>query len=212
MQQNHAKALKGMSIAVIVLSGLSILGCVTSLVSVFGLGGGVLGALSPSNMGGYGSYSDAVDIMLLSMAMGGAFFGWALVCSIVTLVGGIVGLRNGAEPSKLGTVFGWSIAGAILSLLFGNLVGMTLFIIMAVFAHKDKELAASGCYQQAAYGGQAFYAAPAMPYGMPMASGAPMAQPMPMQPAPPMQPMPQPMQPAPPAQPMPYPPANPPLA
>lgn len=57
---------------------------------------------------------------------------------VVTLVAGIVAIRGAYLPERLGRVFGWTLAGAIVSGLSCNLVTCALCIVTCVFAHKDR--------------------------------------------------------------------------
>lgn len=159
MQTNHANALRGLSIAVVIIAGLTILACVIGFVFL-GVGGSYLANMSPDAWeyymydGDYYDYgygydyygvdgSDMAAIMALLVGVGGIAIFWELALSIVGLIAGILGLRNYQNLGKLNLVFGWSLAGAIAAFLSGNIVTMVLLIIMCVFAHKDKQLGAA---------------------------------------------------------------------
>lgn len=213
MQQNHAKALKGLSIAIIVISALALAGCLIGMVFT-AVAGSAASAYMPEYLdshysNGYSSShelaqnaDDALALLTLASIVGVGMMGWVVLCSVITLVAGIMGVRNCANPAKLGTVFGWGVAGAIIALLSGSFIVMVLCIIMAVFANKDKQLAESGLYGAVAYPAGA--AVPPMG-GVPV---APVAQPgVPAAPAAPMTPAA-----AQPVQPTQVPPTNPPLA
>ena len=218
MQTPHAKAIRGLSIAVVILSILSILGLLLSLVFV-GIGGTALSdpsirdaargsiEMDPetfSQMQELGmTTDDAFGLMGVILGLGAAYIIWGIICSIITLVSGIIGLRNSSDASKLGKVFGWALAGAILSFLYGNLITMILLIIVAVFASKDRKAATAIPYGQP----NAYYAAPQQPYGAPQqpyGGYAPAQQPAPygaapqqyQQPAQPIDAAQQPQQPA----------------
>ena len=150
MKNAHAGAIKGLSIATIVLSALGILGAI--LVMVFS---GVLGAVmldsgvpyyhfeynGDGSITGGGSSLDpdeAFFISMLMMLIGGGLGIWILVCCIVGLIAGIFGTMHAANPPKLGLVMGWAIAGAILSFLGGSFITVVLLIIVAVFANSDR--------------------------------------------------------------------------
>ncbi len=149
MKNAHAGAIKGLSIATIVLSALGILGAI--LVMVFS---GVLGAVMLDNGVAYhfeynvdGSITgggtaldpdEAFFVSMLMMLIGGGLGIWVLVCCIVGLIAGIFGTMHAANPAKLGFVMGWAIAGAILSFLGGNIITVVLLVIVAVFANSDK--------------------------------------------------------------------------
>ena len=150
MKNAHAGAIKGMSIAVIVLAALGIIGAIlimvfSGLLSAVVLDGGYglmndltyeYGALD----GSYYDYfdEDAFFVSMLMMLVGGGLSIWVLVCCVVTLIAGIFGVLHAANPAKLGLVMGWAIAGAILSFLGGSIVTVVLLIIVAVFANADK--------------------------------------------------------------------------
>ncbi len=210
MQNSHAGTIRGLSIAVIILSILSILGMIVSLLFL-GVGGV---ALSDPELRDAASYSlsvdpesaytmeqlgitedDAFGLMGILLGLGAVYSFWGIICCIVSLIAGIIGLRNCKNTAKLGGVFGWAIAGAVMSLLYGNIVVMVLLIISAVCASKDRKAATAIPYgQPAAYYGapQQTYDAPQQPYGAPQQTyGAPQ-QPY----AAPQQPQAQPQQPA----------------
>ena len=157
MQSNHASALRGLSIAVVIIAGLSILACIIGAVFL-GVGGSYVANMTPDMWeyylydGDYYDYSygydyygfdgsDMAAVMALLIGFGGVALFWELALSVVGLIAGILGLRNYNNPSKLNLVFGWSLAGAIASFLCGSLVAAVLLVIMCVFAHKDKQLA-----------------------------------------------------------------------
>ena len=210
MQNSHAGTIRGLSIAVIILSILSILGMIVSLLFL-GVGGV---ALSDPELRDAASYSlsvdpesaytmeqlgitedDAFGLMGILLGLGAVYSFWGIICCIVSLIAGIIGLRNCKNTAKLGGVFGWAIAGAVMSLLYGNIVVMVLLIISAVCASKDRKAATAIPFgQPAAYYGapQQTYDAPQQPYGAPQQTyGAPQ-QPY----AAPQQPQAQPQQPA----------------
>lgn len=151
MKNAHAGAIKGMSIAVIVLAALGIIGAVlimvfSGLLSAVVLDGGpdIAYHFELAENGaivGGGSSIDPEDAFIVSMLMmlvGGGLSIWVLVCCVVTLIAGIFGVLHAANPAKLGLVMGWAIAGAILSFLGGSIVTVVLLIIVAVFANSDR--------------------------------------------------------------------------
>lgn len=175
MQTDHSNALKGLGIAVVVFAALGIIGCLISMVMLAALGPAVEYASTTLEYDGtYYSYSDDALAAQILLGLGTGVFGWMLVCNIAILAAGIICMRNYNNPQKLGSVFGWGIAGAVLSFLGGGIVTLVLCIIIAVFANKDKQLAAAGAY------------------GQPVAAAAPV---QPVQPATPVQPV-APVQPA----------------
>lgn len=210
MNISHAKAIRGLSIAVIVISGITLLCCIIGLFCI------AIGSVALDEYGtnairhahdlDYYSYSygfdddDIVDLSHFALAVGGAGVIWEILTCAVSLVAGIIGLRKADQAEKLGSVFGWGIAGAVAAILGGRIITCVLLVISAIFAHKDKEAALAGIYSsapyaqpqmpptygQAAYGQQTVYgqgasygqgapqpqAQPATPYGQPQAQPA----------------------------------------
>lgn len=177
MQQDHTKAIKGLSIANIVISALVIVLCICGMFFI---------SIALSVAGDYvTNYSDYYDLyseydyyyynstisdsdsILLASGIINALFVWEIICAIVTMVAGIIGLRNADDKSKLGLVFGWSIAGAIVGFIGMGIVVVILFTITAVFASRDKQLyaynayAPQNAYYQSAQGYQPQGSAPA---------------------------------------------------
>ncbi len=150
MKNAHASSIKGLSIAVIILSALGILTAV--LIMLFS---GVLSAIIMNDGPGlmndmryeydgssmYFNDIDSDDVFFVSaimMLLGGGLSIWLLICCVGGLVAGILGVMHAANPHKLGLVMGWAIAGTILSFLGGNVIAAVLLIIVAVFANSDK--------------------------------------------------------------------------
>ena len=101
-----------------------------------------------------------------------------IILKAVALVGGIMGLRNSANPAKFGSLFVWTIVSAVACLLAGSIVSMILFIIAAVLVSRLKRAAANP-YGQQPYAYQQPYGQPQQPY----AGQAPVQQQPPAQPA-----------------------------
>ncbi|WP_165171354.1 hypothetical protein [Adlercreutzia sp. ZJ242] len=214
MQTNHSKVIKGLSIAVIVFSAISLIGCVIGLLAL-GAGGAFVNEHSSEIFGyslghvdhampahGYDAYHDGYlderfderELMgwtNFGLIMGAVTLVWGILCAAVTLAAGIIGLRGADVREKLGRVFGWGIAGAVAALLSGRFITCVLMVIAAIYANKAKNAPAE-------YGAAQGYAAPgAMPgYGAPTGYPAPgygapeYGQPQPAQPY--AQPAPQP--------------------
>lgn len=184
MQTSHARTIRGLSIAVVILSVLSILGLIFSLAFI-GVGGAALGN---EEVRGAASYSlsmdpdsaytmeqlgitedDAFGMLGFLLGLGAVYVFWGIICSIVTLIAGIIGMRNYDKTDKLGKVFGWSIAGAVMAFLYGNIITLVLLIIAAVCASKDRKASTAIPYGQPAsyYSAPQPYAAPQPPYGAP---------------------------------------------
>lgn len=154
--QDHSRSIKGMSIAIIVISAISIL---------FSFIGNIFISILMNEYPSYGSYFgydsyygyDYIDMFdepyaYLLLGLGSAFIIWAIVCNIATLIASILTLRYAGNPDRLGLCFGWSIAGAIICFLNGSMVSMVLFIIIAVFANKDKNAFKNANIQNYDYG------------------------------------------------------------
>lgn len=178
MQNPHAGTIRGLGIATVILSILSILGLLLALIFL-GAGGvalndpGLQDSVSMSieadpdtalQMEQLGITSDdALGIVGIILGLGAAYIVWSVICCVIALIAGIKGIRNCKSVDKLSGVFGWSIAGAITSFLYGNIVVMILLIIAAVCASKDRKSSTAIPYgQPAAYtqapGQQGYYA------------------------------------------------------
>lgn len=172
MNTNHAKAIKGMSIANIVLAALGIFGM---LIAWAGLGVGGA-AISGSDYDYFytddGLYFTTDDVSVLLGMLGFLVF-LVIVCAVLILIAGILGVRGAAKPDKLRGIMIWNIVAAVVSLLSCCWVSLVLCIIVAVFANKDRALYAAA-------------PAPAAPYGYAPAAApvAPVAPQQPVQAAP----------------------------
>ena len=164
MNTSHAKAIKGMSIANIVLASLGIIGILIAW-AMLGVGGAAI------NDSGYdyfytdeGYIIEMSDINMLLGMLGGFIF-WGFACLVLVLIAGIMGVRGANKPEKLKSVMVWNIVGAVASFLGAGIISLVLCIMVAVFANKDKKL-----------------------YAMASTYGAPAAPQVPTQPAAPQQP------------------------
>ena len=177
MQESNARTLRGVSIAVIVLSVLAI---ATFLIGTFAVG--VFGAVASDphlysdgisiegyNHGQYDSLSPegVASLVGLSIGIGMAFLVWGMLCAAVSLIAGILGLRNNSKPEKLGAVFGWSIAGAVVAFLSGRIITTILLVVAAVYANKLRNPAPAPYTQPQSVYGQPYQPQPPMPYGQP---------------------------------------------
>lgn len=174
MNTSHAKAIKGMSIANIVLASLGIIGILIAW-AMLGVGGAAI------NDSGYdyfytdeGYIIEMSDINMLLGMLGGFIF-WGFACLVLVLIAGIMGVRGANKPEKLKSVMVWNIVGAVASFLGAGIISLVLCIVVAVFANKDKKLYAM-----------------ASPYAAPVCNaptyGAPAAPQVPTQPVAPQQP------------------------
>lgn len=138
MNTSHAKAIKGMSIANIVLGALGLAGTLIVWM-VLGAGGSYV-----ANSGYDYFYTDdgyIINTSDINMILGliGFFVFWVLICFVIVLVAGIIGVRGAAKPDKLKGVMVWNIVGAVASFLGAGIVSLVLCIVVAVFANKDKK-------------------------------------------------------------------------
>ena len=144
MQTTHAKAIKYLGIATIVLAGLTILGCLIGFVATSALSAYSTAYYPTAGYGHHGMMmnggysSDYMGMAVASSIFGGLLF-WKLACAVVALIAGIMAVRM-KEPNahQLHVVFIWAIIGAICSLLAGSIITMALLIIIAVFAEMDR--------------------------------------------------------------------------
>lgn len=154
MPNADARMVRGLSIAVLILSILALAGGLLVLV-LLGIGGGALGSsefarsaaaeinsnpdvinqLNELNL----SSSDLLGITAVGLGIIGALIVWSMICSAVALVASILGLRNYDKPDRLGGAFGWSVAGAVTSFLTGNIITMVLLIVSAVYIDKVRK-------------------------------------------------------------------------
>ncbi len=159
MQKDHAKTIKGLSIACIAISAALIVlyilsailcGAAGSFVDYYGAHHGGAFDFDHGYNGFYGDfygdYDDATSYAIASglvgLLVGICVFG--AIGSAVTLVASIMTLRSSATISNYGKVFGWSIAGAIVGFFTSGVVLTVLFILIAVFSNMDKKAYAQG--------------------------------------------------------------------
>ena len=158
MQNNHASAIKGVNIAVIVFAVIAILACFVGF-ALAGIGGSAINqyghhlfdealtshhelerelAASGITVTGDITGTDVVNSLNFALALGMFGIGWELIGAVVTLVAGIMGVRGASRREKLGGVLVWSIVGAVVALLGGRIITCILLIISAVLAGMDK--------------------------------------------------------------------------
>lgn len=112
MNTSHAKAIKGMSIANIVLASLGIIGILIAW-AMLGVGGAAI------NDSGYDYfYTDEgyiIEMSDINMILGllGGFIFWGFACLVLVLIAGIMGVRGANKPEKLKSVMVWNIVGAV---------------------------------------------------------------------------------------------------
>lgn len=179
MGTQHSGSIKGLGIAVTILSALNIVACVLILGITLTAGTlAVLGGSSDSAFivrgnsevqeyelddfddsdidAGIGSEVDSIDdvdfISTDDSSDAATGLGVALAVlvpltivvilkDVIALVAGIVGIRGAYLPERLGRIFGWNLAAAIISGLSCNFVTMVLCIVACVFASKDRSAA-----------------------------------------------------------------------
>ncbi|WP_143412181.1 hypothetical protein [Arabiibacter massiliensis] len=201
MYSSDARMVRGLSIAVIVLSSLAIAGM---LVVMFFLGVGgaalndpyVLNEIAtidsdPAVVDELNRYDmDSRDVAALgsfAIGLGVVLTLGSILCSAVTLVAGILGIRRYGQPDKIGAAFGWSIAGAIAALLTGRIVTVVLLVVMAVYLNRLRNPVQPAYLQPGYYAPQPY---PGQPYaGQPYPPQVPQ-QPAPQAPQPPVPPAP----------------------
>lgn len=158
MYAKNAANIKGLGIAAVVLS-IAILLCCLLCFALIGVTGAVFGdgafadRLAHELNHGYGydyfdGYGMSLGIMSLALSITGILVGWELIGCLVSLVAGIIAIRGSNNIAKYGSIFCWSIAGAVAALLGGRLITMGLLIVAAVFANKDKSAAETAQYNQ----------------------------------------------------------------
>lgn len=190
MPNSDARMVRGLSIAVLVLSILAILGSLLAL-AVVGIGGVAVtdpsviaemersGAVSGKLNGHSLSGAEAAGLAVLSLGVIAIGTGWLLICAVVSMVAGILGMRNYDKPEKLGAAFGWTIAAAVLAFLSGRIVTTVLLVVCAVYINKLRNPQVNPYGQPQPVYAQPY---PQQPYQQPM----PAPQPAPVAPQPPM--------------------------
>ncbi len=195
MQSNNAKYIKGLAIAVVVLSILTLVGVVIGFVALM-VGQGFINAnaaelftdayYSGSHHGldyQYGlSTTETVELMNILWGIMYLGLAWEFVVGIITLVPGIMGLRSSTDSSKMGAIMGWSIGGAIAAFLSGRIITTILLVVLAVFANKAKNPVAGYGNPAAGYAGNPYGAVPPQSpagygYGAPQNPAQPYATP-----------------------------------
>lgn len=168
---SDSKTVRGLSIAIVVLTALSILAIIAGFACVAILGVAANDPMviaeiqnelgdAPYSSGGYFdddfvymNGGDAITMMNLIVGVGAVALLLCLACSAVQLVAGIMGIRHCANPAKFSKLFGWSIAGIVVSVLTGSLISLVLFIIVTVYVNKMRKLPPEAFATQAGYAG-----------------------------------------------------------
>lgn len=169
MQNSDARLVRGLSVAVVVLSSLSILACLIGFICMALIQGvsndpefySVLIAqlendpdfTSDLALSGL-TVQDLLPIWNSILIVGWVAIGWGLLCSIITMVASILGIRNYNKPDKLSGAFVWSIVGAIGAFLMGRLITAVLLVVAAVYINrvrKNTNAAYAQAYAQPGY-------------------------------------------------------------
>ena len=177
---SDSKTVRGLSIAIVVLAALGILGVIAgfALIAIFGVAVNdptVIAEIQNELNGtaySSGNYFDDDYIYLGGMdsgsilAMLDATVGISafllvlgLLCVVVQLIAGVIGIKSCADPTKFSKLFGWTIAGIVVSVLTCSVITLVLFIIVAVYVNKMKKLPPEAfTQQQMGYAGAQPYA------------------------------------------------------
>ncbi len=166
---SDSKTVRGLSIAIVVLAALGILGIIAgfALIAIFGVAVNdptVIAEIQNELNGtaySSGNYFDDDYIYLGGMdsgsilAMLNATVGISafllvlgLLCVVVQLIAGVIGIKSCADPTKFSKLFGWTIAGIVVSVLTCSVITLVLFIIVAVYVNKMKKLPPEAFTQQ----------------------------------------------------------------
>ena len=166
---SDSKTVRGLSIAIVVLAALGILSVIVgfAIIAIFGVAVNdptVIAEIQNELNGtaySSGNYFDDDYIYLGGMdsgdilAMLNATVGisafllvMGLLCVVVQLIAGVIGIKSCADPTKFSKLFGWTIAGIVVSVLTCSVITLVLFIIVAVYVNKMKKLPPESFAQQ----------------------------------------------------------------
>ncbi len=159
MQNSDISTVRGLSIASIVLSALALVASLLLLALIAWCGqfvndpaiyseivssGDVFSNDSASYLHSM-SESEYAQAMSSGIVLVCALCGVCAVFSGVGLASGIVGVLNCANPQKWGSVFGWSIAGAVCALLMGRFISAVIMFVNMAISNRLRR-SASVCY------------------------------------------------------------------
>ena len=155
--------MRGLGIAAIALSAVSLLVCLLCAAllavasSMFDASSVESLAYEMSRYGGYGYGHDYYSLgyggeemasaFSFGFVLAGILLGWEVLTCVVSLVASIMVFRSANDSALLGKVFGWGLAGAIAALLGGRFITMVVFIVVAVFATRDRSAAQNAYWQ-----------------------------------------------------------------
>lgn len=153
MPNKNAGYIRGLGITAIALSAVALLACLFFFV-VIGITGAAFsdGFLAQEldyydHHYGY-EYGGAGHMVNLALTIVGVILAWELLSGVVSLIAGIIAVRQGRNLAKYGSIFAWSIAGAVASLLGGRLITMGVLIAAAAIAGKEKNALETAQWQQ----------------------------------------------------------------
>ena len=151
---SDSKTVRGLSIAIVVLAALGILGVIAgfALIAIFGVAVNdptvIAEIQNELNSTAYSSgnyfdddyiYLGGMDsssiLTMLNATVGISAFllVLGLLCVVVQLIAGVIGIKSCADPTKFSKLFGWTIAGIVVSALTCSVITLVLFIIVAVY-------------------------------------------------------------------------------
>lgn len=172
MSNPDERVLRGINIAAFVLSILMIIVSLALIIGGIGSGAATTNPTllenaaqsinNSSELGTYGSVTSqnvagALAVVVIVLTMIGI---WLLICGVINLVASILGIRNYNKVEKMGSTFGWAVAGAVFAFLSANLVNLVLLIISCIKISKLRSV-------------------PLVPYGQPQPYAQAYGQPQP---------------------------------
>ena len=119
----------------------------------------------------------------------------ATIMNAIVVAASVICIANASKPEKRSSVFGWSIAGAIVGFLSANIISAILMIVSAVMSSKERQRTSFNPQQQSAIPSEPMPPVSPIPPTPPMSPtpqtpSAPVATPIdPTSPAAPMAPV-----------------------
>lgn len=143
--KSNSRTVKGLNIAILIIAALGLVGSLFSIFSI-GLFGAVLTDPYIQDEIAYELYYSSDLTLSETYAMismlGGMTVGYMVVAfaaSVVSLIAGILGVKNAEASEKLKSVFVLTIVGIVLNVFALNIVLIVLMIISAVFISKTRK-------------------------------------------------------------------------
>lgn len=156
MGTQHAGIIRGLSIATTVIAALCTM-ILLVVLAAFGLGGVVLSNPDMRDQASYELDVDPEDVQSLEdlgipagddaafadfvLGAGGALAGAEVVCHVVALIAGILGICNARRPEKLTMLLVWTIIAALASVVARNFILVILLVITGVLIFMDRRAA-----------------------------------------------------------------------